>query len=46
MNHHWVVLVEFLSLEGVFVGWGLWQLWSLRRERKQSQGDKPTDPAN
>ncbi len=45
MKHDWLYLLAFLSLEGAVVGWGVWQVWSLRRERKLSKRDKqPTDP--
>ncbi len=44
-----LVLLELLLVFGAVFGFGFWQLWSLRRERKRDRAadgkPEPPDPA-
>ncbi len=47
-----LVRYEWLLLEFAVVGWAVWELWSLRRDRRRAErekaaedGDSPAPPA-
>lgn len=36
MDSSWIIALEMLLTFGLVVGFGAWQLWSLRRDKKSS----------
>ena len=42
MGSGWTAFGEFLLFDGLVIAWGIWELWSLRRERRRdAEANKP-----
>lgn len=37
-------LVELILIFGIVIGWALWELWVLRRERRKAPHRRDVDP--
>ena len=40
-----LIAIEILLGFGVPIGWGVWELWSLRREQRRDAQRRPADEA-
>lgn len=43
MGSSWMAIAEFVVLDGVVVAWGLWELYSLRRDRLRDRDRQDQD---